>query len=414
MTIPCVQGDEKLSAFDDLFANNAVELSGHQPFEDSALGTSFRKAVRNRDRRSSIDPGGDKRVKRGRRRMSASETRNRTYELARSLPVVIAADRRLTPGDVRVLAVLVDAARYNSARITDISVPEIASTANLSVRQVQFTVKKLSKLPFNLVRRTYRKLRPGMNDTNVYQLSEACFADDREASEDEISQRPKERHSPKCSGRAARGEEKCGVKVSISDRYPATSTGSAGRRRSGGCRKDGPAEGSLRTRHSAPPVRIDGIARPRTALIPNFDPDDAGLIKRACAIIRPDLCPPDNPGEIVVFVDFLRRKYIPNFDEQAWPMLVARHGARAYLAVIEVLLMAGARAGTDRSINAFDRYLGGIVWKPKGRIDPAQSVAKLMANYGWFLGDMKLAGKGVPSALLDVPAPPSRSTIGGR
>ena len=119
----------------------------------------------------------ERRVRRGRRQLLAAEATDLTHKLSQMyLPTEIAADRRMTPGDIRVLAILVRAARIGGGSATDISVPEIANRAAVSDRQVQLTADKLGKQPFDLVQRTFRRLRPGMNDTNVYELATECMA----------------------------------------------------------------------------------------------------------------------------------------------------------------------------------------------------------------------------------------------
>ena len=121
--------------------------------------------------------------------------------------------------------------------------------------------------------------------------------------------------------------------------------------------------------------------RPRSAPVPNISPDDAGLLKRALAVIRPDRALPDDPADLVRAIDRLRLDCIAGFDESAWPMLAARHGTRAYMAVVETLLMASVRAGTDRVIHSLPAYLGGILWKPRGKVNPAHTVSEIIRLY---------------------------------
>ncbi len=116
-------------------------------------------------------------VKRGRRYMSATDTRELTQKLAtRYLSPAIGGDRRLTPSDARVLAILVMDAAKGGSRVTDMSVPEIANRAAVSHRQVQLSVQKLGEAPFRLVECTHRPIRPGFNDTNIYRIVASCFA----------------------------------------------------------------------------------------------------------------------------------------------------------------------------------------------------------------------------------------------
>ncbi|MEQ8664886.1 MAG: hypothetical protein RIC16_04095 [Rhodospirillales bacterium] len=378
MNAPRTGRDDSLSPFDDLFPNADEQALGQPiPADDGAWSNAHKSVRRSLDRRTSTDATGARRVKRGRRRLSPTDARNLTHELAGwYLATEVAADRRLTPGDVRVLAIMVRAANKAGGRHTDIAVKTIANRAAVSDRQVQLTVTKLSQHPFNLVRRTFRPLRPGMNDTNVYEIAARCFRGGAEVKRS-ASQ---ETASPASDAAPARGEKLCGVKNKpILDIYTSTPTRPAVRKRSTGCRKR-TATGSCRDR-SGPPDPVFEVARPRTAPIPNISPDDAGLIKRALAVIRPDRALPDDPVEIVRAVDRLRLEYIPGFDESAWPMLAARHGTRAYLAVVETLLMASVRAGTDRVIQSLPAYLGGILWKPRGQVNPGHTVSEILRLY---------------------------------
>ena len=54
---------------------------------------------------------------------------------------------------------------------------------------------------------------------------------------------------------------------------------------------------------------------------------------------------------------------------------------KAYLAVVETLLMASVRAGTGRAIHSLAGYLGGILWKPV-EINPGHTVREIVRLYG--------------------------------
>lgn len=391
------------SSFDDLFPDADETRLGELPaFPDTEADAIRAKARKTLDRRTPTDPAGNKRVKRGRRRLSADETRALTQQLAtRYLSIQVAGNRELTSGDVRVLAILVRAARRAHGLVTDISVPEIANRAAVSHRQVQLTVKKLGAHPFNLVRRQYRKLRPGMNDTNVYLIDANCFSKGHNpaASSDELSPaRP----------RRAQGEKNCEVKKAISDRYTSTSTSDAKNEQSSdrkvGCRKK-----MSPTDKSEKPSHIDNpspeLTRPRYRPLPNINPDDEALLRSAIDILRPDLILPRSGQGVVELVEHLLEKYIPSFDFEIWPTYVRKHGTRAYLAVVETLLVSCARAAGEHPIYSMAGYLGGILRKQQP--NPAHTIATLDAKYGDALRreGVKLAGVGVPSDLLTKPLP---------
>ena len=316
-----------------------------------------------------------------------SSTRALTNRLASALPLGLAADRRLTPGDVRVLAVLVIGARKAGSSVTDMSVPEIANRAAVSHRQVQLTTDKLGEVPFSLVRRSFRVLRPGMNDTNVYELAAGCFT--RPAAKVHTPSRadhqPRRQTSSRSIGQqdravSARGGEKLfGVKNLTSNKHTPTPTEDGKTEQREGCRK----RQTEPSRKPSPrlPVTVSEAARPKVAPIPNISLDTAALMQRALAIVRPDRKPPDDPVDLVQAVDRLRHDYMPTFDETAWPLLVRRHGVKAYLAVIETLLMASVRAGTDRVIHSLPGYLGGILWK-REPINPGHTISEIIRLYG--------------------------------
>ena len=307
--------------------------------------------------------------------LSAPEVRALTSKLTRAyLPVEIGINAEITPAEKRVLAVLIADARRNGCAASELSVPEIAYRAAVSERMVQSATRKLSGATFGLIDIEYRRIACDMNETNVYRLAVACFGDRLPYSGTPDDTR---RRAP--AARIQRGAKKRGVNYSSSNINTPTPTGVAVRKRSRGCRKR-TATGLSRDR-SGPPAQVLEVARPRTAPIPNISPDDAGLIKRALAVIRPDRALPDDPADIVRAVDRLRLEYIPGFDEGAWPMLVARHGTRAYLAVVETLLMASVRAGTDRVIHSLAGYLGGILWKPRDQMNPANTVSEIIRLY---------------------------------
>jgi len=138
------------------------------------------------------------------------------------------------------------------------------------------------------------------------------------------------------------------------------------------------------------PATLSENARPSTPPIPNIPIDTAELMKQAMAIIRPDWEIPDDPVDLVRATDRLRNQYITNFDDSAWPMLVRRHGPKAYLAVIETLLMASVRAGTERVIRSLSGYLGGILWK-RGPIDPEHTITEIIRLYGDMIEPRKAA-----------------------
>ncbi|MEQ8664919.1 MAG: hypothetical protein RIC16_04260 [Rhodospirillales bacterium] len=296
--------------------------------------------------------------------LSAPEVRTLTSKLTRAyLPV-----------EKRALAVLIADARRNNCASCELSVPEIAYRAAVSERMVQSATRKLSGATFGLIEIEYRRIARDMNETNIYRLAVACFGDRLP-----FSRTPEGTCRRAQPSRAQRGAKKRGVNYSPSNIDTPTPTGGNLRKRSRECRKR-TATGLSRDR-SGPPAQVLEVVRPRTAPIPNISPDDAGLIKRALAVIRPDRALPDDPTDIVRAVDRLRLEYIPGFDEGAWPMLAARHGTRAYLAVVETLLMASVRAGTDRVIQSLPAYLGGILWKPREQVNPAHTVSEIIRLY---------------------------------
>lgn len=93
--------------------------------------------------------------------MDSQQAYDLTNQLAtKFLPEKIAADRRLSQADVRVIAIIAYDVERRGGLITDMSVPEIANRAAVSERQVQKTVNKLSAYPFQLVERTERPIKP--------------------------------------------------------------------------------------------------------------------------------------------------------------------------------------------------------------------------------------------------------------
>ncbi len=321
-----------------------------------------RREIRKKKNKGEKVPG---LAKRGRRYMSATDTRDLTQDLAtRHLSPAIGGDRRLTPSDVRVLAILVMDATKSGSRVTDMSVPEIANRAAVSHRQVQLSAQKLGKTPFHLVERTHRPLRPGMNDTNIYRIDVLCFA--RRACR---SEEKKSKSSPR-----RRGEKNSGVKNNKLDYISSTSTNTQTKKKNG-CRKSGlPGVVVAKSRQDReqpvrkqPPVRLNET--------------QASIAKRALAILEAGKSPPDASTEIVETIERLRSKELYAFNEDAWPVVLRRQGANAYLAVVETLLMARVRAGTDRVIASPAAYLGGIVWKAPDKVNPAHTIQEIVQNY---------------------------------
>ena len=107
----------------------------------------------------------------------------------------------------------------------------------------------------------------------------------------------------------------------------------------------------------------------------------ASIAKRALALLEAGKRPPDASAEIVETIERLRTRELYAFDEDAWPVVLRKQGANAYLAVVETLLMARVRAGTDRVIASPAAYLGGIVWKTPDKINPAHTIQEIVQNY---------------------------------
>ncbi len=312
-----------------------------------------------------LDDG--KQVKRGRRMLNATETKELTNRLARCLPYSIRADRRISAGMLRYLAVLKYLSRGSNE--TDRSVPEIANRAACSERSVQNYTLLADK--YGLIHCEKRPKSPRWNDTNIYTL----MGEMRNASG---------------------GAKKDGVK-NLKHRYISSTSTQEDRIKDVGSRRF--AKSRLRENFSQPgkPKPLKEVAaKPfkseKIKPLPPAPPpdqstdtleDQVSLAKRALSEILPGMEVPDTKDEIIHEIERLRSERIPSFSESAWRVVTRRHGFKAHLAVLETQLMAEIKADTD-PINSLPGYLGGILWKPPGdgpgHPNPASTLRDIMAT----------------------------------
>jgi hypothetical protein len=199
----------------------------------------------------------------------------------------------------------------------------------------------------------YRRVRSGMNATNVYQLTY---------------------HRGAVSAPAARGEKICGVKRK-KDSVSTLPTGkgcsserSAPGRRAESNRKIASFKGSARKLRTIP-----GKATTQAQRWAGFDADVGRLAVTSLKAlgVRGELDAQDFEA-IGVAVDGLRRQRFPGFSSCFWERSVERLGFPAYLAVIEVAELAAVK-----QIHDMTAYLGGILRKPAEEVRPDITLARL-------------------------------------
>ncbi len=356
----------------DLFGDEEEYLKKRWPEPGAELSKEVMdKNIRARGR--SIHKGlkGELLVKRGRRLLSRKDTADLTTKLSSMyLSPEVRDDRSLTNSDLRILAILVMGARRSGTLFNEMSVPEIANRAAVSHRQVQLTVNKVSSDIYGFLDRTMRPVRSCMNDTNVYKLAEKCF---RLPLEEKVAEKRENLGAPL-------GEKQFGVNNKPSRFIKNTSTETTSKKV--GCRKSRPFRNRLGEISSYPPQR------PKLPLpVPkvSFTEGQAILAKRALALLKPRTPPPDDLEVMITMIERLRVEKISAFDDGWWPHCVRRHGANAYLAVVQTELFAHVRADCENFIHTKAGYLGGILKKKPEEANPAHSINEIVQHFSKWL-----------------------------
>jgi hypothetical protein len=301
-----------------------------------------------RQRQGNQLPGASRAKREPTQRRPRRAGRAETARMAAELPPCARVDQNMTNAAVRVYRTLW---RLADEGCNDPSVPEIADRALCHVRAVQFALEALKTSGHLVV--MYRRVRPGMNATNIYQLTY---------------------HRRAISAPAARGEKICGVKrkkdsvSTLTVGKGCSSERSAPGRRAESNRKIASFEGSARKLRTIP-----GKAMPRAQRRAGFDPDVGrlALISLKAQGVTDNLDAHDCDA-ICAAVDGLRRTRFPGFSPGYWERSVGRLGFAAYLAVIEVAELAAVK-----QIHNMTAYLGGVLRKPADEVRPDVTLTRL-------------------------------------
>lgn len=284
--------------------------------------------------------------------------RERVYRLTRCLPEAIRSDCRLTNAARAVAAVLYYLACQSGSPAVDPSLRELINRSYFSRRAVHDGLHQLREFGYLEIEERKRPDSP-VNDTNLYVLCGAL----KPAGP---SQGRTVRRAP-AAAKADRGGAKKGVvRKTPSGGITHTSTIEPSPPSSKGCRNRRFASGVGQSRRGS----TDRVS-PRPVPIPRLngaDPSEVSLAKRAilslsqtCSHVTATSEDLDDFDGIIAFVERLRTEKISRFSESWWPHCVRRHRFKAYLAVVEVLLMAEVK-----DIGSLSGYLGGILRKPSG------------------------------------------------